>query len=277
MEERTFAIIGAAGYIARKHLQAIKDVGGKLVAAVDKHDSLGILDSYYPDADVFTEIERFERHIERNPVDYVVICTPNYLHDSHIRLALRSGCNVICEKPVTLNPWNIQELMIEEQKSGKKVNVVLQLRLHEAIKELKDFATEDHKIKLEYHTPRGKWYKQSWKADKEKSGGIATNIGVHLFDMLIWVFGEVQNYDIKRSYGDTIDGVLKLKNAYVEWELSIDQYNQPLRKLEIDGAPIDFTKGFTDLHTKVYEEILKGNGFTLEDALPSINLVSKLR
>jgi UDP-N-acetyl-2-amino-2-deoxyglucuronate dehydrogenase len=284
--EKRFAIIGAGGFIAPRHLKAIKEVGGRLVAAVDKSDSLGILDKYFPDAEVFTEIERFERFLEKSkhkgkPVDYVVVCTPNYLHDSHIRLGLRAGANVICEKPIVLNPWNVEELKKIEKESGKKVYSVLQLRLHPEIKQLmkKYGKTTGHLVQIDYLTPRGKWYKQSWKNDVEKSGGLLTNIGVHLFDMLVWIFGEDTSSSINSawSHDDTIFGRSFLKRAIVDWKLSIDVDNVPLRYLKIDNEIIDFTQGFEDLHTEVYKDILKGGGFGLDDCLPSIQLVSKLR
>jgi len=275
---KKFALIGAGGYVAPKHLKAIRETGNELIAAVDKHDSLGILDSYFPNADVFTEIERFERHLERlkregKPVDFVTVCTPNYLHDSHIRLGLRCGANVICEKPLVLNSWNIPPIMEMESEYGQRVYPVLQLRLHDKIKNIK--VKEHNKIKLDYSTPRGNWYDVSWKARDELSGGLAMNIGVHFFDMLIWKFGEVKMWSVNK-YGRTMEGSLILDKAEVQWKLSIDE-DTPKRFMEINGEEIDFTEGFTELHTKVYEEILAGRGFWVEDTLPSIDLVAKIR
>jgi len=279
---KKFALIGAGGYVAPKHLKAIKDVGGQLIAAVDKHDSLGILDSYFPNADVFTEIERFERHLEKlkrqnNPVDYVSICTPNYLHDSHIRLGLRSGANVICEKPLVINPDNIWSIRYIEKETGRKVYPVLQLRLHPKIKELKkrEYSSEKKvKVYLDYLTPRGNWYDVSWKAKPELSGGMAMNIGIHFFDMLIYLFGEVQLFTRNKYYKE-ITGSLTLEKAEVSWRLSIEG-NEPKRFMLIDDEEIDFTDGFTDLHTEVYKEILEGRGNSIEDTHSAIELVNNL-
>ncbi len=297
---KRFALIGAAGYIAPRHLKAIKDTGNELVAAMDRCDSVGIIDSYFPDADFFIEFERFDRHIDKlkragEKIDYVSITTPNYLHDAHIRWALRNGAEAICEKPLVLNPWTIDSLKEIENETGKKVNTILQLRLHPSIVALKEKVTKElqenpnkvYDIDLTYLTSRGKWYFISWKGDEKKSGGIATNIGIHFFDMLSWIFGEVEEniVHVKTEYANA--GFLKLKHANVRWFLSViydyipDEIKakgqRTYRSITVDGEEIEFSGGFTDLHTRSYEEILKGNGFGLDDAKPSIEIVSTIR
>ncbi len=294
---KNFALIGAAGYIAPRHLKAIKDTDNKLIAALDKFDSVGIMDSYFPDANFFVEFERFDRHIEKlkragTHLDYVSICTPNYLHDSHIRMALRRGADAICEKPLVLNPWNIDALADIEKESGKKINSILQLRLHPSINALKNKVALENKkekydVDLTYITSRGNWYDISWKGDESKSGGIATNIGVHFYDMLSWIFGDVQENIVHLREKDTASGYLEFEKARVRWFLSINEKNLPkevkekgqrtYRSITVDDNELEFSSGFTDLHTKSYQEILKGNGFGLEDSRNSINLVHTIR
>ena len=294
---KNFALIGVAGFIAPRHLQAIKDTGNNLVAALDKFDSVGIMDSYFPQADFFTEFERFDRHLEKlrrqgKKIDYVAICSPNYLHDSHIRFALRHGADAICEKPLVLNPWNLDALSELEKETGKRVFTILQLRLHPAIQQLKKEmdATSKGKhfnIDLKYITSRGSWYHHSWKGDESKSGGIATNIGVHFFDMLLWIFGNVIENRAEIIENDHASGILKLERATVNWSLSINAEHLPenvkaegkrtFRSLQIEGREIEFSDGFTGLHTKCYEQILLGDGFGLDDAKPSIETVFKIR
>ncbi len=294
---KNFILIGAGGYIAPRHMKAIKDTGNNLLAAIDRHDSVGILDSYFPDCDFFTEFERFDRHVEklrRNGVkiDYVSVCSPNYLHDAHIRFGLRIGADVICEKPIVLNPWNIDALVEIEKETGKNVYSILQLRLHPAIIELRNKinaspADKKYKVKLHYFTSRGHWYHTSWKGDINKSGGIATNIGVHFFDMLQWVFGAVQNNSVNIHDNDTAAGTLLLEKAEVEWYLSINYDKMPqsakdagkrtYRTLQIDGDEFEFSEGFTELHTDSYKQILSGNGFPLIETKGAIDLVSEIR
>lgn len=296
-DARKFALIGVAGYIAERHLRAIKDTGNDLVAALDKNDSVGIIDTYFPDAYFFTEFERFDRHIDKlrrsgNPIDYVSICSPNYLHDSHIRFALRSGSHAICEKPVVLNPWNIDALIEYEKQTGKKVYNILQVRLHPSILKLRHKilnGPEDkvYDIQLTYITSRGNWYHFSWKGDEEKSGGIATNIGVHFFDMLSWIFGDVKENIIHLSRKNKAAGLLTLERARVKWLLSVDRDDLPgkmlkkgqrtYRSITVDGEEIEFSDGFSDLHTRVYEQILEGRGFGLEAVRPSIETVFTIR
>ncbi len=296
-KQYNFALIGVGGYIASRHLKAIKDTGNNLVASLDTSDSVGIIDSYFPDSDFFVEFERFDRHIDKlkrqgTKVDYVSICSPNYLHDSHIRFALRNKADAICEKPVVLNPWNIDALQEFEKETKRKVNVVLQLRLHPGIKALKekiDNGPPDkiYDIDLTYITSRGNWYYISWKGDLNKSGGVATNIGVHFFDMLTWIFGDIKENIIHVSKPDITAGFLRLKKARIRWFLSLDyktlpdhikQHNQrTYRSIQIDGKEIEFSSGFTDLHTELYKETFKGNGFTLEDARKSIETVFTIR
>ena len=294
---KNFALIGAAGYIAPRHMKAIKDTGNNLIAALDKNDSVGILDSYFPEADFFTEFERFDRHIEKLKrkgikTDFVSVCSPNYLHDSHIRFGLRVGANVICEKPVVLNPWNIDALAEIEKETGNKIYTILQLRLHPAIIALKEKIANEpkgkkHKVNLDYITSRGHWYYASWKGDIQKSGGIATNIGVHFFDMLMWIFGDVKENIVTEHSRSTASGILELENASVKWRLSIDSNSLPeevkasgkrtYRALTIDGASFEFSDGFTELHTKSYQNILAGKGFPLMETKRAIQLVHDIR
>lgn len=295
---KNFALIGAAGYIAPRHMKAIKDTGNNLLAAIDPSDSVGILDSYFPQTHFFTEFERFDRHIEKLKyddginLDYVSICSPNYLHDAHIRFSLRSGADAICEKPLVLNPWNIDKLLKVEENTGKKIYNVLQLRLHPSIVSLKDKILLEKKegkyeVDLTYITSRGKWYNASWKGDESKSGGVATNIGVHFFDMLSWLFGEYQDLKIERKELNTISGFLEFQKARVKWILSTDSTNLPdnikikgqntFRSIKIDGQELEFSGGFTDLHTSVYEDILNGRGFGLDETRAAIDIVHKIR
>ena len=296
---KNFAITGVAGYIAPRHLQAIKDTGNHLVAACDSHDSVGILDRYFQDVSFFTEFERFDRHLEmlrrqspKNAIDYLTICSPNNLHDAHIRLALRLGANAICEKPLVLNPWNLDQLQELESETGKKVYTILQLRTHPSIIELKNKVdsikqNKKYNINLSYITSRGPWYRYSWKGDEAKSGGIATNIGIHFFDMLIWIFGRVVSFDVSLKQSDKMKGTLELENANINWFLSIDKNDLPqsaknvgqptYRSITIDDEEIEFSGGFTDLHTKVYEKILAGEGFSIEDSRPAVQLAHDIR
>ncbi len=294
---KNFALIGAAGYVAPRHMKAIKETGNNLVAALDKHDNVGILDSYFPNADFFTEFERFDRHIDKlkrkgHHLDYVSICSPNYLHDSHIRFALKHGADAICEKPLVLNPWNVDALQEIEKETGRKVYTILQLRLHPAIIALREKIQNGPKdkiydVNLRYITSRGNWYHISWKGELAKSGGIATNIGIHFFDMLIWIFGAVKKNEVKVHEDDHAEGYLELEKARVNWFLSInyDHIPEPVRKsgkrtyrtLTIENEELEFSEGFTDLHTVSYQEILKGNGFGIADARASIELVHFIR
>jgi UDP-N-acetyl-2-amino-2-deoxyglucuronate dehydrogenase len=294
---KNFALIGAGGYIAPRHMKAIKDTGNNLLAALDKHDSVGILDSYFPQADFFTEFERFDRHLEKLKrqnikTDYVSVCSPNYLHDAHIRFGLRIGADVICEKPVVLNPWNIDALVEIEKETSKNIYTILQLRLHPAIIALKEKiaagpADKKYAVNLKYITSRGHWYHTSWKGDIQKSGGIATNIGVHFFDMLMWVFGGVQENNVISHAAETASGNLVLQKATINWMLSIDANTLPpaikaagkrtYRTLAIDGEEFEFSDGFTELHTKSYEEILTGKGFRVSETKPAIQLVHEIR
>ncbi len=294
---KNFGVIGAAGYIAPRHLRAIKDTGNNLLAALDKHDCVGIMDSFFPDADFFVEYERFDRHFDKlkrqgTHIDYVSICTPNYLHDSHIRFALRHGADAICEKPIVLNPWNIDALQEIERETGGRVNTILQLRLHPVIQALKKRIAEGPKDKvydvdLSYITSRGRWYFISWKGDMQKSGGVATNIGVHFFDMLTWIFGEVKHSIVHVSKHDKAAGYLELGQARVRWFLSVDYNDVPadvrqtgkrtFRSITVDGEEVEFSEGFTDLHTESYKGILNGEGFGLEDAKGSIQTVYTIR
>lgn len=295
---KNFALIGAAGYIAPRHLKAIKDTDNHLVAAYDKFDCVGIMDSYFPNADFFVEFERFDRHIEKLKrerginLDYVSICTPNYLHDAHIRMALRRGAHAICEKPLVLNPWNIDALSDIERSTDKKVYSILQLRLHKSIVALKEKIDNGPKdkiydIDLTYLTSRGHWYYTSWKGDTSKSGGIASNIGVHFYDMLSWIFGDVKRNVVHLHTHDRAAGYLELEKARVRWFLSIDYDTIPeeirnagqrtYRSITVDGEEIEFSGGFTELHTESYKNILNGNGFGLEDARQSIEIVQHIR
>jgi len=294
---KNFALIGAGGYIAPRHMKAIKDTGNNLIAALDRNDSVGILDSYFPDADFFTEFERFDRHLEKlkrqgTKIDFVSVCSPNYLHDAHIRFGLRIGADVICEKPVVLNPWNIDALEEIETETGKSVFSILQLRLHPSIIALKEKidaapAGTKHEVNLQYITSRGHWYYASWKGDITKSGGIATNIGVHFFDMLMWIFGDVKENYVTEHGKSTASGKLELEKATVNWMLSIDANTLPdeakaagkrtFRNLSIDGDAFEFSDGFTELHTKSYTDIINGKGFPLSVTRKAIDLVHKIR
>lgn len=294
---KNFALIGAAGFIAPRHLKAIKETGNNLVAALDKHDNVGILDSYFPEADFFTEFERFDRHLDKlkrkgEKIDYITICSPNYLHDAHIRYALRYGADAICEKPLVLNSWNLDGLTEIERETGKKVYTILQLRLHPGIIALRERIKNGprnkvYDIDLQYMTSRGHWYHSSWKGDMSKSGGIATNIGIHFFDMLMWVFGDVKKNEVIKHDGDHASGLLQLEQANVKWFLSINYDHIPkdikekgkrtYRSLTIEGEEIEFSDGFTDLHTKSYENIMRGNGFGAAEARKSIELVNQIR
>lgn len=295
---KNFAFTGLAGYIAPRHLLAIKETGNRLVAAVDPHDSVGIIDSYFPNASFFTEVERFDRHLEKikredagEKVDYMSICSPNHLHDAHIRLAMRVGADAICEKPLVLNPWNLDALQALEKEYGQRVWTILQLRVHPSLIKLKEKleaqkSNKRHKIRLTYITSRGLWYHYSWKGNEEQSGGIGTNIGIHFFDMLMWLFGPAQRMELHIREKNRMGGFLELPNADVEWYLSLEPEDIPdnennqqrtFRSIAVDGDEIEFSGGFTDLHTRVYEEIIAGNGFGIEDARPSIELAHKLR
>lgn len=294
---KRFGLIGAAGYVAPRHMKAIQDTNGSLVAAMDKFDSVGVIDRYFPEAAFFTEFERFDRHLEKQKrlgvgIDYLSVCTPNYLHDAHIRFGLRSGVDVVCEKPLVLNPWNAEALLNLEQEYNRRVFCILQLRLHEEVKRLKETVAnlqegEKHEVELSYITPRGNWYYTSWKGDESKSGGIATNIGIHFFDMLLWLYGDVEENIVNAYTHDRAAGILKMEKANVKWFLSINDETLPrdvkesgqhtFRSLKISDQTFDFSKGFDDLHTKSYEAILEGNGFGIQDAMPSIDIVHQIR
>jgi UDP-N-acetyl-2-amino-2-deoxyglucuronate dehydrogenase len=280
-----FALIGAGGYVAPRHMQAIKDTGNNLVAALDPNDSVGILDSYFPDCKFFTSQERFDRHIvKNNNLDYVSICSPNYLHESHCKLGMRLGANVICEKPLCTTFENVRQLQKVEQQTNKKIYTILQLRLHPSIKLLKKFVDREkiYDVTLDYITPRGPWYFQSWKGNEARSGGIETNIGIHFFDMLIWMFGDVKSFEIKnRSHNKSI-GLLNLEGANVSWHLSLDKNELPqgckfYRCMTVNGEEIRFDNVFSDLHTTSYDEILNGHGFGIEESFKSIQLVQQIR
>lgn len=297
LKEKNFALIGVAGYIAVRHVRAIRETGNKLVASLDRFDSVGFIDSYFPDADFFIEFERFDRHIAKlnrlgTRVNYVSICSPNYLHDSHIRFAMRNGADAICEKPLVLNPWNIDALGDYEKETGKKVWNILQLRLHPAIIELREAvkngpADKIYDVDLSYIASRGNWYHYSWKGDVEKSGGIATNIGVHFFDMLSWIFGDIKENVVHTLNKDKAAGYLELEKARVRWFLSIDYDDIPkeikkngqrtYRSITVDGNEIEFSGGFTDLHTMSYEKILEGKGFGLDAGRSAIQTVYNIR
>jgi UDP-N-acetyl-2-amino-2-deoxyglucuronate dehydrogenase len=289
---------GAAGYIAPRHLKAIRDTGNRLIAVLDPHDSVGILDGYFDDVDYFREFERFDRFAEmqrrgaNRAIDYVSICSPNYLHDAHIRFAFRIGADAICEKPLVLNPWNLDALAQLQEETGRHVYTILQLRLHPSIVQLRERVRtervgEKYEIVLTYITSRGNWYLHSWKGDQEKSGGIAMNIGVHFFDMLMWIFGTVQHSEIHLCEPKKMAGYLELTNANVRWYLSVDKHDLPFqcepgrrttyRSISIDGEEFEFSEGFGDLHTTSYAKILEGNGFTLEDARASVEIVHTIR
>jgi UDP-N-acetyl-2-amino-2-deoxyglucuronate dehydrogenase len=294
---KNFALIGAAGFIAPRHLKAIRETGNQLVCALDKSDSVGILDSHFPEAHFFTEFERFDRHVDKlrrsgNKIDYVSICTPNYLHDAHIRFALRSHANAICEKPMVLNPWNIDAMAEYEKENDRHIYTILQLRLHPSILALKKRiedgpADKVYDIDLNYITARGNWYYSSWKADPAKSGGIATNIGVHFFDMLTWIFGGVKNGAVHVYQPNRASGFLQLERARVRWFLSIDYEDVPavlkhtgqrtFRSLRIENQEIEFSDGFTNLHTLSYQEILAGRGFVVHESKAGIETVHQIR
>jgi len=296
---KNFAITGVAGYVAPRHLRAIKETGNRLVAAVDPHDSVGLLDSYFADVSFFTEFERFDRHIEKlrrqgedQRVHYVSICSPNYLHDAHCRFTLRVGADAICEKPVVLNPWNIDALQELEKESGKRIFTVLQLRVHPSLIALKEKLQKEKssskkEIILTYITSRGLWYLISWKGQIDKSGGLATNIGIHFFDLLLWLFGKVEGSEIHLATPTRTAGYMELENARVKWFLSIEKNDLPeeckskgkatFRSIAIDGHVVEFSEGFTDLHTIVYRETLAGRGFGLEEARPSVVLAHDIR
>ncbi len=294
---KNFGLIGVAGYIAERHLKAIKETGNRLLASLDRFDCVGKIDSYFPDSDFFVEFERFDRHVDKlkragTELDYVSICSPNYLHDSHIRFALRHHADAICEKPVVLNPWNIDALQEIERETGHRIFNILQLRYHPVIIALRDKilkapAGRKHDIDLTYITSRGNWYQISWKGDINKSGGIATNIGVHFFDMLGWIFGGVVSNTVHLLEKDKASGFLELEKARVRWYLSIDGNDLPdaekekgkrtYRSIAVDGEEVEFSEGFSDLHTVTYREILSGNGFGLDDARQSIETVYQIR
>ncbi len=295
---KNFALIGVAGFVAPRHMRAIQETGNNLVCAYDLNDSVGIMDSYFPEAHFFTEHSRFDRHLDKlyretgKPLDYISICTPNHMHDSQIRHALRAGSSAICEKPLVLNPWNVDALSEFEKEHGGSINCILQLRLHESIMKLQQQIAAGPKDKiydvdLTYIASRGRWYFNSWKANLEKSGGIATNIGVHFFDMLGWIFGDVQENIVHQHDGDKAGGFLQLERARVRWYLSVDYNDLPAemkekgqrtyRSISIDGDEFEFSDGFTDLHTKSYEQILAGKGFGTQDVRQSIQIVSDIR
>lgn len=295
---KNFALVGAAGYVAPRHMRAIQDTGNYLLAAVDKHDCVGIMDSYFPKASFFTEIERFDRHLSKlksqgEGIDYLSVCSPNYLHDSHIRFGLRMGADVICEKPLVLNPWNLDALREVELETGQQIYTILQLRLHPAIIAVRDKVNASkrsntkHKVNLTYITSRGNWYYTSWKGSNEKSGGIGTNIGIHFFDMLCWIFGGVQESMVHVHTHDRASGFMELEHAEVSWFLSINEETIPeevrergaktFRSITVDGDKIEFSGGFTDLHTASYQSILDGNGFTLEEAGHGVRIAFDIR
>jgi UDP-N-acetyl-2-amino-2-deoxyglucuronate dehydrogenase len=294
---KNFAVIGVGGYIAPRHLRAIRDTGNQLVAAVDPKDSVGVLDQYSFNVKFFTEIERFDRHLEklrRGPeearVHYVSVCSPNYLHDSHCRLALRTGADVICEKPLVINPWNLDALEEIEAETNRRINTILQLRVHPELIKLRESLQKEstvHDVELTYITSRGPWYQVSWKGHVDKSGGVATNIGVHFFDLLMWLFGSVNGIKVYHSDDQRMSGFMELERARVRWFLSVDRNDLPTqaksagkttyRSITVDGKEIEFSEGFTDLHTRVYEETLAGRGFGIKDARPSIGLTYAIR
>ncbi len=295
--KKRFALLGVAGYVAPRHLEAIARTGHELVAAMDPHDAAGVLDSYFPQAAFFTEFERFDRHLDKlrrqgQGIHYLSVCSPNYLHDAHVRYGLRLGADVICEKPLVLNPWNAESLREMERETGKKVYTILQLRLHPALLELRDKlrrerSDEMHEVELTYITSRGKWYYASWKGDPAKSGGIATNIGIHFFDLLGWLFGAVRNNIVHLHTHDRAAGYLELARARVRWFLSIDYDTIPdsvkatgartYRSITVDGEEIEFSGGFADLHTRSYEAILEGRGFGIEEAAAAIRIACDIR
>ncbi len=292
-----FALIGAAGYVAPRHMRAIKDTGNSLLAAMDKFDSVGVMDQYFPKAAFFTEFERFDRHLEKlkrngSKIDYLSVCSPNYLHDAHIRFGLKMGSNVICEKPLVLNPWNVNALSDLEKEYEGKVYTILQLRLHEQAIKLKEQVDQmkegqKHEVELTYISSRGSWYYTSWKGDKEKSGGVATNIGIHFFDLLTWLYGDVEESLVHNHTHDRASGLLKLRKANIKWFLSINSETLPkevrennqsiYRMLKLDHQTFDFSNGFDDLHTKSYQQIIEGKGFSINDSKKAIELVHQIR
>jgi UDP-N-acetyl-2-amino-2-deoxyglucuronate dehydrogenase len=292
-----FAVTGVAGFVAPRHLKAIRDTGNRLVAAVDPHDAAGLLDQYSFDVRFFTEIERFDRHLEKlrrgaesARVHYVSVCSPNYLHDAHVRLALRVGAHAICEKPLVINPWNLDALQEIERESGCRVYTVLQLRQHPTLLALREkllAGNGGHDVSLTYVTGRGAWYDVSWKGSTERSGGVATNIGIHFFDLLLWLFGGVERVQVQLREPKRMSGFLQLQRAQVRWFLSTDVRDLPFtpqpgvkttfRSIVVDGEEIVFTDGFTDLHTRVYEEVIAGRGAGIDDARPSIELAHRIR
>jgi UDP-N-acetyl-2-amino-2-deoxyglucuronate dehydrogenase len=295
---KNFAMTGVAGYIAPRHLKAIQDTGNRLVAAADPSDSVGVLDRHSFDVRFFTEIERFDRHLEklrRGPeadrVDYVSICSPNYLHDAHIRLALRVGAHAICEKPIVISPWNLDALEELEHEAGRTVNTVLQLRVHPSLVALKQRLSasrgRQHDVCLTYITARGPWYQVSWKGSEERAGGLATNIGIHFFDLLIWLFGPAVDCRVHHAESQRMAGFIELERARVSWLLSTRTGDLPFapqpgvkttfRSITVDGEEVEFSEGFGDLHTRVYEEMLAGRGFRIADARPSVNLTHRIR
>jgi UDP-N-acetyl-2-amino-2-deoxyglucuronate dehydrogenase len=294
---KNFAVIGVGGYIAPRHLRAIRDTGNQLVAAVDPRDSVGILDQYSFDVKFFTEIERFDRHLgklhrgpEEGRIHYVTICSPNYLHDSHCRLALRAGADVICEKPLVINPWNFDALEELEAETKRRIHTILQLRVHPELIKLRESLQQSsgqHDVELTYITSRGPWYQVSWKGHEDKSGGVATNIGVHFFDLLLWLFGSVNGIKVYHSDESRMSGFIELEHARVRWYLSVDKNDLPFsakaggkttyRSITVDGREIEFSEGFADLHTRVYEETFAGRGFGIKDARPSIQLTHAIR
>lgn len=294
-DTRRFGLLGAAGYVAARHMRAIKEVDGELVAALDPSDSVGVLDSHFPHARFFTEFERFDRHVDRcrrsgQKLSHISICSPNYLHDAHVRFALRSDADAICEKPLVLNPWNLDGLSEMEAETGRRVNTILQLRLHPAILSLREHVAsappgEKHEVELTYITSRGAWYYASWKGDENKSGGIASNIGVHFYDVLGFVFGELIQNVVHHKAADFASGYLELERARVRWFLSINRRDLPeaagarstFRSLTIDGRELEFSEGFTDLHTESYRQILAGQGYGVADVRRSIEIVSHIR
>lgn len=297
--KKNFAMFGVGGFVAPRHLKAIADTGNVLVGASDPKDSVGIMDRYFPDADFFTEVERFDRFLEkrrRGPeeerVHYVSVCTPNYLHDAHIRMGLRIGADVICEKPLVVSPWNLDQLAAIEQETGRRLYTVLQLRLLPALAEMRDRLRERAKagpldVVLTYMTARGHWYHVSWKGTAEKSGGLAMNIGIHLFDLMIWLFGDLKRSDVHLADPDRMSGVLELEHARVRWFLSVNRDDLPAatvaagktayRSIEASGETIEFSEGFTDLHTRVYERVLRGEGYGIDVARPSVELAYGIR
>lgn len=294
---KNFGLIGVAGYIAVRHLKAIKETGSNLLASLDRFDSVGLIDNYFPQSDFFVEFERFDRHFDKlkrggTQIDYVSICSPNYLHDSHIRFALRHHADAICEKPIVLNPWNVDALQEIENETGHKIFTVLQVRLHPRIIELRNRikngpADKIYDVDLTYITSRGNWYHISWKGDIQKSGGVATNIGIHFFDLLGWIFGATRKSIVHMSETDKAAGYLELENARIRWFLSLDHEDLPsaiaekgqrtFRSIQVNGEEIEFSEGFTDLHSQTYKEVLAGRGFGLEDARQSVEIAYNIR